>query len=213
MLYLVYNILVFMAHAKILVIKETEKEIKNLLKQSIPFIGQRLRVLLILKQNEKVGISRREVAKLAGVDPNSVQNWRTLYLNAGIEGLIKHQKIGFKPSVFNTIEHKMLEAKLNNPQNGLQGYVELKDWIEKETGKTLNYNTLLYYCIRNFKSSVKLALKSHLKKRRRSGNFFLKYFGRIFQEIALNAFGDFDSVNLYFQDKSRFGLVTRNGNQ
>ena len=138
---------------------------------------------------------------------------RTLYQNAGIEGLIKHQKTGYKPSVFNAVEHKMLEAKLNNPQNGLQGYVELKDWIEKETGKTLNYNTLLYYCIRNFKSSVKLALKSHLKKRRRSGNFFLKYFGRIFQEIALNALGDFDSVNLYSQDKSRFGLVTRNGNQ
>jgi hypothetical protein len=54
-----------MARAKILVVKETEKEIKNLLKQSIPFIGQRLRVLLILKQNEKIGISRRDVAKLA----------------------------------------------------------------------------------------------------------------------------------------------------
>ena len=58
----------------------------------------------------------------------------------------------------------MLEAKLNNPQNGLQGYVELKDWIEKETGKTFNYNTLLYYCIRNFKSSVKVTRKSHVKK-------------------------------------------------
>ena len=87
-----YIITVIMAHAKNLVIKETEKVIKNLLKKSIPFIGQRLRVLLILKQNEKVGISKREVAKLAGVDPNSVQNWRTLYLNAGIEGLMKHQK-------------------------------------------------------------------------------------------------------------------------
>ena len=54
-----------MARAKILVVKETEKEIINLLKQSIPFIGQRLRVLLIFKQNEKVGISRRDVAKLA----------------------------------------------------------------------------------------------------------------------------------------------------
>jgi DNA-binding MarR family transcriptional regulator len=63
-----------MARAKILVIKETEKEIKNLLKQSIPFIGQRLRVLLILKQNEKVGISRRDVAKLAGVDPNNLSS-------------------------------------------------------------------------------------------------------------------------------------------
>jgi hypothetical protein len=31
------------------VIKETKKEIKNFLKKSIPFIAQRLRVLLILK--------------------------------------------------------------------------------------------------------------------------------------------------------------------
>ncbi|NRS88377.1 hypothetical protein HNQ02_001291 [Flavobacterium sp. 7E] len=77
-----------MAHSKILTIKETEKEIKNLIKQSIPFIGQRLRVLLILKQNEKTGISKREVSKLAVVDPNSVHKWRTLYINEGIEGLM-----------------------------------------------------------------------------------------------------------------------------
>ena len=153
-----------MAHAKTIMVKESETEIKKLLKQSIPFIGQRLRVLLVLKQNEKMGISKREVAKLAGVDPNSVQNWRTLYINEGIEGLLKHQKIGFKPSVFDAIEHQMLEKKLNNPQNGLQGYVELKAWLEKETGKVFNYNTLLYYCIRNFKSSVKVTRKGHVKK-------------------------------------------------
>ena len=132
MLYLVYIILVIMARAKILVIKETEKEIKNLLKQSIPFIGQRLRVLLILKQNEKVGISRRDVAKLAGVDPNSVQNWRTLYINAGIEGLIKHQKTGFKPSVFNAVEHKMLEAKLITLKMDFKVMLNLKIGLKKK---------------------------------------------------------------------------------
>ncbi|WP_410504327.1 helix-turn-helix domain-containing protein, partial [Flavobacterium sp. HJJ] len=161
-------------HSKILTIKETEKEIKNLLKHSTPFIGQRLRVLLILKQNEKTGISKREAAKLAMVDPNSVHKWRTLYINEGIEGLMKHQRKGFKPSVFNSAEHDMLETKLNDPQNGLQGYVELKDWIEKETGKTFNYNTLLYYCIRNFKSSVKIARKSHAKKDENQGISFKK---------------------------------------
>lgn len=153
-----------MSSVKKIVIKETEKEIKKLLKESSPFIGQRLRVLLILKQNQEIGISKREVAKLAGVDPNSVQRWRTLYINTGIQGLMKHQKTGFKPSVFNSIEHKKLETKLNDSQNGLQGYVELKAWLEKETGKVFNYNTLLYYCIRNFKSSVKVARKSHAKK-------------------------------------------------
>jgi transposase len=159
---------------KKMIIKETEKEIKKLLKKSNPFIGQRLRVLLILKKNEALGISKREVAKLAGVDPNSVQNWRTLYINTGIEGLMKHQKTGFRPSVFNAIEHQKLETKLNDPQNGLQGYVELKDWIEKESGKIFNYNTLLYYCIRNFKSSLKVARKSHAKKDQNEVDTFKK---------------------------------------
>jgi len=163
-----------MASIKKLIIKETENEIKKLLKESNPFIGQRLRVLLILKQNEKEGISKRDVAKLAGVDPNSVQNWRALYINAGIEGLMKHKRTGFKPSVFNAIDHQMLETKLNNPQNGLQGYVELKDWLEKESGKVFNYNTLLYYCIRNFKSSVKVARKSHAKKDQNEVDTFKK---------------------------------------
>ena len=153
-----------MANAKIFVIKESEKEIKKLLKTAIPFIGQRLRVLLIFKQNEMTGIARRKVSQLAGVDPNSAQNWRNLYITEGIEGLMKHQKTGFKPSVFTAIEHNMLEEKLNNPENGIQGYVELKDWIEKQSGKIFNYNTLLFYCIRNFKSSVKVARKSHVNK-------------------------------------------------
>jgi len=41
-----------MALPKIIVIKETEIEIKHRLKTSPPFIAQRLRVLLILKQHE-----------------------------------------------------------------------------------------------------------------------------------------------------------------
>jgi transposase len=163
-----------MPSIKKLIIKETEKEIKKLLKKSSPFIGQRLRVLLILKQNEEIGISKREVAKLAGVDPNSVQNWRTLYINTGIEGLMKHQKTGFKPSVFSAIDHQKLETKLNDSQNGLQGYVELKAWLEKESDKVFNYNTLIYYCIRNFKLSVKVARKSHIKKDDNQGNVFKK---------------------------------------
>lgn len=163
-----------MAHAKSLIINESEKEIKKLLKQSIPFIGQRLRVLLVLKQNEKTGISKREVSKLVGVDPNSVQKWRTLYINDGIEGLMEHKRKGFKPSVFSIIEHHKLETKLNDPQNGLQGYVELKAWLEKESNKIFNYNTLLYYCIRNFKSRVKVTRKSHVKKDANQVNTFKK---------------------------------------
>jgi hypothetical protein len=40
-----------------------------------------------------IGISRREVAKLAVVETNSVQNWRNLYIKVGIEGLIHLERI------------------------------------------------------------------------------------------------------------------------
>jgi hypothetical protein len=77
---------------------------------------------------------------------------------------MKHERKGFKPSVFNATDHQKLETKLNNTQNGFQGYAELKDCLEKESGKVFNYNKLLYYCIKNFKSSVKVVRKSRAKK-------------------------------------------------
>lgn len=153
-----------MSHPKITVIKESETQIKQLLKTVIPFIGQRLRVLLILKQHESTGISKRETARLAGVCADSVQKWRKIYTQEGIDGLLKHNKTGFKPSVFSAEEHTRLEGKLNDPNNGLQGYVELKRWIGKEFGKEVLYRTVVNYCVAHFHSSVKVARKSHIKK-------------------------------------------------
>ena len=153
-----------MAHAKIIMINETEKDIKFLLKKSSPFIAQRLRVLLILKQHETTGIAKREVSNLACVCSGSVQKWRTLYLKEGIVGLMKHNKIGFKPSVFTSAERLIIKEKLSNPENGLQGYVELKEWILKNLGKDVLYRTVVNYCVTNFHSSVKVARKSHKNK-------------------------------------------------
>lgn len=153
-----------MALPKIIVIKETESEIKHRLKTSTPFIAQRLRVLLILKQHESTGLSKREAATLTGVCPDSVHKWRTMYVREGIEGLAKHNKKGYKPSVFTTDEHARLGEKLNDPNNGLRGYVELKEWIRKEFGKNILYRTVVNYCVTNFHSSVKTARKSHINK-------------------------------------------------
>jgi transposase len=94
--------------------------------------------MLVLKQYEATGISKQEVAKLAGVDTNCVQNWKTLYHTYGIEGLMKHNKTGFKPSVFTSKEHDLLEKKLNDLEIGLQVYFELKAWLENKVGKIFN---------------------------------------------------------------------------
>jgi len=153
-----------MTHPKLIVIKETESEIKNRMKSSIPFIAQRLRVLLILKQHEPTGLSKREAATLAGVCPDSVHKWRTIYVKDGIDGLMKHNKIGYKPSVFSPEERTRLEEELSDPNDGLHGYVELKEWVRKEFGKDILYRTVVNYCVSNFHSSFKTARKSHVNK-------------------------------------------------
>ena len=70
-------------------------------------------------------------------------------------------RTGFKPSEITAEEHAAIGAKLNDPYNGLQGYMELKYWYEATYNKEIKYNTLLKYCVRHFKSSCKVARKSH----------------------------------------------------
>ena len=69
-----------------------------------------------------------------------------------------------KPSVFTEQEHRRIEQKLNNPKNGLAGYIELQQWIAQEFNKDVKYNTVLKYAMKHFGSKVKVARKSHVKK-------------------------------------------------
>lgn len=61
-------------------------------------IGKRLYALLLFKEHELTGISKRSVAQAIGVNHNSIQTWRSLYISGGIELLMKHSNTGYKPS-------------------------------------------------------------------------------------------------------------------
>ncbi|MDQ3140846.1 MAG: helix-turn-helix domain-containing protein [Bacteroidota bacterium] len=153
-----------MSYPSVLIIKESLTALKSILKKSSPLIAPRIKVLIEMKKSGETGISKRELADLVGVNHNSVQTWRKVYHNGGIEALTTHNKIGFKPSVFTQAEHNRIEQKLNDPKNGLRGYVELLEWVESEFKKQVKYNTLLKYSIKNFGSKVKVARKSHVNK-------------------------------------------------
>lgn len=153
-----------MSKATIIHVKESSKELKQLQKNQPLTIIKRLNMLLELKKNGVNGLSKRQLAKLIGVDPNSIQKWRTIYVNAGIKGIISHGRIGFKPSLITKEEHKKIEHKLNQPKNALRGYKELMQWIKDEFGKEIKYTTVVEYSKRHFGSKIKVARKSHLLK-------------------------------------------------
>lgn len=163
-----------MASPKIITVKETLKELTALLKKSSPLIAPRIKTIIEIKKAKESGISRRALALIIGVDPNSIQAWRTSYVKGGINALITHNKKGFKPSVFTKQEHEAIDKKLSDPKNGLRGYVELLNWVEQEFDKPIKYNTLLKYCIKNFGSKVKVARKSHINKDEEAVNTFKK---------------------------------------
>jgi transposase len=145
-------------------VKESLSELRVLQKKSIPLIANRIKVLIEFKKHEKTGISKRAVAINTGLDPNSVQSYRTRYISGGLKLLMRYEKKEGRPALITNEEHKKLEAKLKDPKNGLRGYTELQNWVEKEFKKTIKYNTLLKYSVRHFQSKVKVARKSHVKK-------------------------------------------------
>ncbi len=154
-----------MSLPKSISVKESLIELKKLLKVSVKLIAPRIRMLIEIKKNEAAGpLSKRALAELVGVNPNSIQTWRTLYSTGGLTKLTSYIKNEGRPTILSKEEHQAIKSKLHDSKNGLRGYVELLDWVETTFKKEMKYNTLFKYANREFKASVKVARKSHVKK-------------------------------------------------
>ncbi len=146
-------------------VKQTIPEIRKLQRTNGELIAKRLLMLIEIKKHEKTGISKRELSRITGINHNSIVKWRKLYNLSGIGPLLKHGRVGgFKKSVVSKEEHQKIAIKLNDPKNGIRGYKELLEWVNKELSKDMKYITLVKYTERHFGSKIKVARKSHIKK-------------------------------------------------
>jgi transposase len=145
-------------------IKESIKELRAIQREQGELLTKRIKVLIELKRHENTGISKRDLSEMTGVNHNSITKWRKMYIKGGISALLVHGRIGFKKSIINKTEHKAIETILNNPKNGLRGYIELQDWVNNKFNKDFKYITILKYAQRHFGSKIKVARKSHVKK-------------------------------------------------
>jgi transposase len=163
-----------MSAPKIFIIKESEIEIKKLLKNSQQLIAKRLQALLVFKRNEERGISKRIVADEIGVNHNSVQNWRNLYIEGGIKRLMSHSNKGYKPSKISYEQEIALKEQLNNPNNGMTGFKELLNWFNKTFQTSVNYKTFHGFVVRKFDAKIKVSRKTHIKKDNQAVEAFKK---------------------------------------
>lgn len=163
-----------MSDPKTFKIKEAEAELKKLIKSSKPMIAKRLHALLVFKKNQASGISKRLVAAEIGVNHNSVQTWRSLYIEGGIKLLMSHSNTGYKPSKITDEQEQALKEQLNNPYNGMVGFIELLDWFNTNYKTALNYKTFHGFVVRKFKAKIKTARKTHTNKDAQAGEAFKK---------------------------------------
>lgn len=163
-----------MSYSKIFPIKESVAEIKKLQRKSTPIISKRLVALLVFKRYETTGISKLMASKETGFNQNSIQTWRSLYIKGGIDSLIKHKNIGYKPNKINTEQEAELKKIMYNPENGFVGYIELQVWFNETYKMDIEYNTFRNFIVRKFKSKIKVARKYHAKKDQEAVDAFKK---------------------------------------
>lgn len=153
-----------MATPTIFQIKESVPEIKKMIRTAHPMISKRLQALLLFKQHEHQGISKREVAMKIGVNHNSIQTWRKSYMDGGISSLISHSKKSNIVSVITAEQELIIKEQLNNPSNGFVGFTEFLQWFNESQNTNIKYKTFYAFLVRKFNAKVKVARKSHVKK-------------------------------------------------
>ena len=70
-------------------------ELRKLQRTSGALISKRLLMLIEIKKHLKIGISKRELSRVTGINHKSIVKWRQLYNLSGIEPLLKHGRVGW----------------------------------------------------------------------------------------------------------------------
>jgi transposase len=144
-------------------VKEDLPNLKSFLKKQPTHLKSRIQMLILLKKS-KEPLSKMELAKQLGVDPDSAQRWRKSYVDGGIEKLLEFKRTSnVKPLIEEHLKIE-LEKKLNNPTEGFRSYKEMHDWIKDNYLPTIHYQTVHKYSKRVFGAKLKVPRKSHINK-------------------------------------------------
>lgn len=163
-----------MANSKNIIVKESEQELKKLMRQQPIHKKNRVQMLLILKKTQK-SLSKIELSTILKVNHNTAQKWRKAYFERGLEGLLFDGRLGFKPSKINSEIHQAIEKRLTSPKDAFTSYIDLIDWIVMNyIPEGINYHTVNKYVKRHFGAKLKVSRKSHIKKDENAVDTFKK---------------------------------------
>ena len=148
--------------AKIITVKESLSELKQLHKRSASHLQPRIQLLILIKTGK--AFSKQSLADALGINPNSAQNWKMRYEQGGMELLLCDKRGGFKKPIIDAVTDKAIKLKLSNPKDAPRSFKELQQWVDANYIPGINYQTLNKHVKRKYGAKIKVARKSHVQK-------------------------------------------------
>ena len=145
------------------IILESADELKAFLaRERHPAKHQRLHALYLLASDQ--ARFRGDVARLLGVDRNTVGRWLDQYAQGGLPALLARYVPPGKRKPLAPEQLAQLRQRLEDPQ-GFASYDDARRWIQATFGVALTYNATHKLVRYTLGAKLKVARPSHIKKR------------------------------------------------
>ena len=161
-----------MARPNTIQIKQAALELKQILKKQPLHLQKRIQMLLLIKEGKHS--SKYDLAVALSVNPNSIQTWRSKYIQGGINNLLVYNRTSHKKRVITPELHKAIEKKLTNATEAFRSFEELRSWIDEKYIPFINYHTVNKYVKKHFGAKLKVSRKSHIAKSEQAVSAFKK---------------------------------------
>ncbi|HET9432700.1 MAG TPA: helix-turn-helix domain-containing protein [Chitinophagaceae bacterium] len=123
---------------KLTEVKETAEQLREKLKSEVhPLVWQRLQALYLIASSQVK--HRTQIAKILGVNRNSVSSWLKIYESGGLEELLKLKKAKGKPPTM-TFKAKTALAEKLAAEKGFGSYGEIRTYLLEKHEVELSYS-------------------------------------------------------------------------
>ena len=137
---------------------------EQLQREKQPTKRQRLHMLYLLASGQ--ARSRQEVARLLGVNRNTVGRWLARYEQGGLPTLLVVQTPPGKAPTLTPTQQEQLRQALSDPQ-GFASYGAVQQWIAAQFGVRMRYSTVHHLVHVKLGAGLKGPRRSHRKKTHR----------------------------------------------
>ncbi|WP_199333691.1 helix-turn-helix domain-containing protein [Oculatella sp. FACHB-28] len=121
-------------------IKESEEELKQLLRgKKTAFGKERIQLLYLLKTKQAETV--QDAAAMLGRHRGTLQEWLRSYRGGGMDELLKRKVGSGRPRAIPGWAASSWRKRLEQPQ-GFDGYEAICNWLEKDLGIRAKYKTV-----------------------------------------------------------------------